>query len=98
MGVSPKLGGYHFGGPYYKDYNIFGSIWGSPYPGKLPYKPIVQRPHRSQIKTALCLNGYPAAFDRLRGLNTRPTGASKRSSRQVARTLQDPESPGVYCV
>ena len=28
--------GYHFGGPYNKDYSILGSILGSPYFGKLP--------------------------------------------------------------
>ena len=27
---------YHFGGPYNKDYTIFGSILGVPYVGKLP--------------------------------------------------------------
>ena len=35
-GSFPKLG-YHFGGPYNKDYNILGSILGSPYFGKLPH-------------------------------------------------------------
>ena len=29
--------GYHLGGPNKKDYNILGSILGSPYFGKLPY-------------------------------------------------------------
>ena len=29
--------GYHFGGPYNKDYGILGSILGSPYFGKLLY-------------------------------------------------------------
>ena len=33
----PKVG-YHFGGLYNKDYSILGSILGSPYFGKLPYK------------------------------------------------------------
>ena len=33
--VSQNLG-YLFGGPYTKDYNILGSILGSPYFGKLP--------------------------------------------------------------
>ena len=36
MGVSQNWG-YHFGGPCNKDYNILGSILGSPYFGKLPY-------------------------------------------------------------
>ena len=29
--------GYDFGGPNNKDYNMLGSILGSPYYGKLPY-------------------------------------------------------------
>ena len=37
MGV-PKNYGYLFGGPYNKDYSILGSILGSPYFGKLPYR------------------------------------------------------------
>ena len=37
-GGFPKLGGLPFLGPHNKDYNIFGSILGSPYFGKLPYK------------------------------------------------------------
>ena len=37
MGVSQKWG-YHFGGPNKKDYGILGSILGSPYFGKLPYR------------------------------------------------------------
>ena len=37
MGVSQNYG-YHFGGPYNKDYSILGSILGSPYCGKLPYR------------------------------------------------------------
>ena len=36
MGVSQNLG-YHFGGPYNKDYSFLGSILGYPYFGKLPY-------------------------------------------------------------
>ena len=36
MGVSQNLG-YHFGGPYNKDYSILGSILRCPYLGKLPY-------------------------------------------------------------
>ena len=35
MGVSQNLG-YLIGGPYNKDYNILGSILGSPYFVKLP--------------------------------------------------------------
>ena len=31
-----KIGGYPFGGPHNKDYNILGSILGSHYLGKLP--------------------------------------------------------------
>ena len=38
MGVSQNWG-YHFGGPNNKGYNIFGSILGSPYFGKLPHRP-----------------------------------------------------------
>ena len=37
MGVFQNYG-YHFGGPYNKDYGILGSILGSPYVGKLPYE------------------------------------------------------------
>ena len=37
IGVS-QIYGYHFGGPINKDYSILGSIMGSPYFGKLPYK------------------------------------------------------------
>ena len=37
MGVSFDLG-YFFSGPNNKDYSILGSILGSPYFGKLPYK------------------------------------------------------------
>ena len=37
MGVSQNYG-YHFGGPHNKDYSILGSILGSPYFGKLPYR------------------------------------------------------------
>ena len=37
MGVSDNQG-YHFGAPYSKDYSIFGSILGSLYFGKPPYK------------------------------------------------------------
>ena len=33
----PKIRGTLFGGPYNKDYNIWGSILGYPYFGKLPY-------------------------------------------------------------
>ena len=33
----PKIRGTIFGGPYNKDYNILGSVFGSPYLGKLPY-------------------------------------------------------------
>ena len=36
MVVSQSLAGYIFGDPYNKDYNILGSILGSPYFGKLP--------------------------------------------------------------
>ena len=38
LGVS-QTQGYHFGGPYNKNYNIVGSILGSPYLGKLPTCP-----------------------------------------------------------
>ena len=34
----PKIRGYHFGGLHNKDYNILGSILGSPYFGKLPFR------------------------------------------------------------
>ena len=34
----PKIRGTFFGGPYSKDYSILGSILGSPYLGKLPFK------------------------------------------------------------
>ena len=37
MGVSQNKG-YHFGDPHNKDYSILGSILGSPYFGKPPYK------------------------------------------------------------
>ena len=37
MGVSQNQG-YHFRGPNNKDYSILGSILGSPYFGKLPYR------------------------------------------------------------
>ena len=37
MGVS-QTNGYHFGGPNNKDYSILGSMFGSPYLGKLPYR------------------------------------------------------------
>ena len=33
-----KIRGTLFGGPYNKDYSILGSILGSPYFGKLPYR------------------------------------------------------------
>ena len=33
----PQNSGYHFGGPYTKDYSILESILGSPYFGKLPF-------------------------------------------------------------
>ena len=36
MGVSQNWG-YHSGGPHNKDSSILGSIWGSPYLGKVPY-------------------------------------------------------------
>ena len=36
MGGFPKIRGYPFKGPYNKDYNVLGSILGSPYFGKLP--------------------------------------------------------------
>ena len=35
--VSEKLRGTFLGGPYNKDYNILGSILGSPYFGKLAF-------------------------------------------------------------
>ena len=35
MGISQNSG-YHFGGPYNKDYSVLGSILGSPYLWKLP--------------------------------------------------------------
>ena len=41
MGVSQNWG-YHFRGPNNKDYNILGSILGSPYFGKLPYPLIAE--------------------------------------------------------
>ena len=34
----PKIRGILFRGPYDKDYSILGSILGSPYFGKLPYR------------------------------------------------------------
>ena len=34
----PKISGTLFGGPHNKDYSILGSILGSPYFGKLPYR------------------------------------------------------------
>ena len=37
LGVSQNSG-YYFGGPYNKDYSIFGSILGFPYFGKLPFE------------------------------------------------------------
>ena len=37
MGVSQNYG-YLVGGPYHKDYSIFGCIYGSPYFGKVPYR------------------------------------------------------------
>ena len=40
MGVC-QVEGYHFGDPHNKDYNILGSILGSPYFGKPPYSPFV---------------------------------------------------------
>ena len=39
MGVFQNQG-YLFGGPYKKDYSILGSILGSPYFEKLPYRDI----------------------------------------------------------
>ena len=36
--------GYPFGGPYKKDYSIWGSIFGSPCFGKLPYNKELQGP------------------------------------------------------
>ena len=33
----PKIRGTFFGGPYNTDYSISGSIWGSPYFGKLAH-------------------------------------------------------------
>ena len=41
MGVSQNWR-YLFGGPYNKDYNIFGSILGSPHFGKLPYRDYIR--------------------------------------------------------
>ena len=41
MGGSQNSG-YHFGGPNNKDYSIMGSILGSPYFGKLPYKDYIR--------------------------------------------------------
>ena len=38
MEASPNYG-YHFGGHQNKDYNLLGSILGSPSFGKLPYSP-----------------------------------------------------------
>ena len=44
MGVSQNYG-YLSGGPYNKDYNILGSILGSPYLGKLPnHHELLQEP------------------------------------------------------
>ena len=37
LGVSQNYG-YLFGGPHNKDYSILGSILGSPYFGKLPFR------------------------------------------------------------
>ena len=37
LGCRVKLG-VPFGGPYFQEYSIFGSILGSPYFGKLPYE------------------------------------------------------------
>ena len=37
MGVSHKKG-FHFGVPFNQDYGKLGSIFGSPYIGKLPYE------------------------------------------------------------
>ena len=45
-GSFPKLG-VPFGGPYNRDYSILGSKLGSPYFGKLPYKPSTLNPEPS---------------------------------------------------
>ena len=38
FGGFPKLGGTFLGGPHNKDYNMLGSILGSPCFGKLPFE------------------------------------------------------------
>ena len=40
----PKIKGTLFGGPNNKDYNILGSILGSPYFGKLPFRVYLDPP------------------------------------------------------
>ena len=50
----PKIKGYHFGGPYSKDYCILGSILVSHYFGKQPYN----------IQTYPCKGGLGSCFPR----------------------------------
>ena len=40
-----------FGGPHNKDYNILGSILGSPYFGKLPFRIAGHLPHVESLDT-----------------------------------------------
>ena len=58
MGVSQNYG-YHFGGTNNKDYNILGSILGSPYLGKLPYHVIDACGHVIRM-VLLLARGKPA--------------------------------------
>ena len=48
---------YLFGVPYNKDYSILGSILGSPYFGKLPYRPQTTNPDRRQRMNPDCSLG-----------------------------------------
>ena len=55
----PQIRGYHFGGPYYQDSSILGSILRSPYVNKLP--------HVLLNKVTLVTPG-PQSYDSSRGL------------------------------
>ena len=58
----PQNQGYHFGGPYKKDYSIWGSILGSLYLWKLPFR----SPGVCSLKAAMLdhqKNSLPARDD-----------------------------------
>ena len=71
LGVSQNWG-YPFGGPYNKDYSILGSILGSPYFRKLPFKllyyPPMMENQKKNVKHDMATGGIQGGIHGFRNL------------------------------